>query len=251
MMMRMIPVLDALDADDDGVLSKSEIENATAALNKLDKNEDGQLAGEELRPDFPGRGGPGEGFGGGRGFGPPDGRGPGGRGPFAGRGGEDRLSADQVTRSLRAAVMKADTDGDGFLTGRELLGALRQGNDAEATQRDRPGPPRDGDRSGPPRGPGFGGRPDGDPRAFFGRMFQMRDQNQDGVLKGDEIPEQMAGRLEQIDSDGDGAVSREEMERMVGRMRAGGRGPGRGPRDAAEGGRRPGGDLPRRPEAEE
>jgi hypothetical protein len=82
-------------------------------------------------------------------------------------------------------------------------------------------------------------------------MFQMRDQNQDGVLKGDEIPEQMAGRLEQIDSDGDGAVSREEMERMVGRMRAGGRGPGRGPREAGEGSRRPGGDLPRRPEAEE
>lgn len=82
-------------------------------------------------------------------------------------------------------------------------------------------------------------------------MFEMRDQNRDGVLKGDEIPEQMAGRLEQIDSDGDGAVSREEMERAMARMRDGGRGPGRGPGAAGEGGRRPGGDLPRRPEADE
>ena len=39
-MMRMFPVMAALDADKDGKISKSEIENATAALKKLDKMSD-------------------------------------------------------------------------------------------------------------------------------------------------------------------------------------------------------------------
>ncbi len=43
-------VLRALDADNDGKLSKSEIEGATAALKKLDKNNDGELTREELQP---------------------------------------------------------------------------------------------------------------------------------------------------------------------------------------------------------
>jgi Ca2+-binding EF-hand superfamily protein len=79
-------------------------------------------------------------------------------------------------------------------------------------------------------------------------MFQERDANKDGKLSGDEIPEQMAGRIEQIDTDKDGSVSRSEMEAMMTRMRERG-GPGAG-RGGPEGGGRPGGDRPRRPEAE-
>ncbi len=62
-MMRIMPVLAALDADGDGKISKAEIDNATAALKKLDKNNDGDLTAEEMRPDFSqmrrGPGGPG------------------------------------------------------------------------------------------------------------------------------------------------------------------------------------------------
>ncbi len=170
-MMRLMPVLAALDADRDGKISKSEIENAANALKKLDKNNDGELTQEEIRPDFSAfgpRGGPPQG----RGGPPPEGRG------------------DARTR-----------------------------------------PGGEGDRA-----------------QFFTRMFEQRDENKDGKLSGDEIPEQMAGRLEQIDSDGDGSVSREELEAMARRMGQRGEGARRG-RPEGEGGR-PGGDRPRRPEAE-
>ncbi|WP_222435405.1 hypothetical protein [Allorhodopirellula solitaria] len=57
-MMSMLPVLSALDADKDGTISSDEIENASAALGELDKNDDGKLDRSELRPDFAGRSGP-------------------------------------------------------------------------------------------------------------------------------------------------------------------------------------------------
>ncbi|MCX6608815.1 MAG: EF-hand domain-containing protein [Acidobacteria bacterium] len=59
-MMRMDPVLAAIDADHDGTISAAELKNAVAALKPLDKDNDGQLSGEEIRPAFGGRG-PGRG----------------------------------------------------------------------------------------------------------------------------------------------------------------------------------------------
>ena len=69
------PVMTALDANQDGEISAAEVENAAAALKKLDRNSDGKLSQEELRPQFAGRGGPGgPGGPGGRGrMGPPEG----------------------------------------------------------------------------------------------------------------------------------------------------------------------------------
>ena len=56
-MMRMDPIFNALDTDHDGSLSGDEITNAAAALKALDKNQDGKLTEEEVRPNFgPGRG---------------------------------------------------------------------------------------------------------------------------------------------------------------------------------------------------
>ncbi len=61
------PLVQALDADRDGVISAKEIANAVAALKTLDKNHDGQLTPDEIHPprgaggppgDLPGRGGP-------------------------------------------------------------------------------------------------------------------------------------------------------------------------------------------------
>ena len=46
----MPPLVKALDADADGVISAEEIENASEALKTLDKNDDGQLTPDELRP---------------------------------------------------------------------------------------------------------------------------------------------------------------------------------------------------------
>src|ERR1051325_4096486 len=54
------PAFQALDSDHDGVISAGELKNAAAALKTLDKNGDGKLEEDEVRPQFGGRGGRGE-----------------------------------------------------------------------------------------------------------------------------------------------------------------------------------------------
>ena len=113
------PIISALDTNNDGVIDEKEIENATAALKKLDKNGDGKLTMDELRPNRQDMRGPGgQGGQGGRppgnfdgnrrgpdGVGGPDG-GPQGniqggqRGPD-GRGGPDRPPSDRTPGSNR------------------------------------------------------------------------------------------------------------------------------------------------------
>ena len=232
-MMRALPVLNTLDADNDGTLSSSEIAAASDALKKLDKNSDGKLSPEEMRPDFPARGGPVGRFGPG-GFGDRRGPGPFGRGDRPRDGGE-RLSADQLTQSLRAMVMRADTNRDGFISGDEMIAAFRsaaENREERGEAEDRRPPQREGD-SRPGRGPeeaqrgqpsrrGMGGPPDPE---FAARMFEMRDRDGDGKLQGEEIPEtiseRLSGRMEQVDTDGDGAISKQELEQMFARMREG------------------------------
>ena len=59
--MRPDAIFSALDTDSNGTVSASEIKAASAALAKLDKNADGKLTEDEVRPTFgPGRGGPRE-----------------------------------------------------------------------------------------------------------------------------------------------------------------------------------------------
>ncbi|HXT12286.1 MAG TPA: EF-hand domain-containing protein [Candidatus Angelobacter sp.] len=50
------PLMHALDANHDGVIDADEIANASAALKTLDKNGDGKLTQDELRPPRPPRG---------------------------------------------------------------------------------------------------------------------------------------------------------------------------------------------------
>ena len=49
----VMPLMGALDANSDGTIDATEISNASAALKKLDKNSDGKLTPEELRPARP------------------------------------------------------------------------------------------------------------------------------------------------------------------------------------------------------
>jgi hypothetical protein len=71
--------------------------------------------------------------------------------------------------------------------------------------------------------PGGGGASSGgsggsgfDPEA----MFAERDADKDGKLSGDEISERMADRVEEIDTDGDGSISKEEFMTAVENMRS-------------------------------
>lgn len=45
------PVIAAMDSDEDGTLSSTELENAPESLKVLDKDGDGELSPEELRPN--------------------------------------------------------------------------------------------------------------------------------------------------------------------------------------------------------
>ena len=47
------PIVAAMDTDHDGTISAEELANAPESLKKLDKNGDGQLTPEELRPVGP------------------------------------------------------------------------------------------------------------------------------------------------------------------------------------------------------
>jgi Ca2+-binding EF-hand superfamily protein len=247
-MMRMPnPLMEALDADKDGVLSAEEIEGAVAALKSLDKNEDGRLDGEEVRPrgmgmppgmrdGFPRGGFPGGGFPGGD---RPDGAAP----------------AEADAGAMVERMMQMDKDGDGKLSKEELPDRLQSmlargdrnedsvldKDEISAIARERSGGGRPGEPGGEGAGPGGPGGRGGD---FVGQMMNRMDADKDGKLTGDEIPEFLRGRLTEIDTNGDGGLDKAEMEAMASRMRerggAGGGGPG-GP-GGFRGGRR--GDRP-------
>ena len=51
-MIQNLPILIALDADGNGEISDTEIMDSAAALGKLDKNKEGKLTPDELRPSF-------------------------------------------------------------------------------------------------------------------------------------------------------------------------------------------------------
>jgi len=58
--MRMrIPLMAALDTNNDGTIDATEIEQSSKSLKTLDKNSDGKLTPEELRPPRPPGGQPG------------------------------------------------------------------------------------------------------------------------------------------------------------------------------------------------
>ena len=158
------PLVIALDADKDGVISAKEIENAVAALKILDKNNDGNLTRDELRSHFDGRGGPRgrRGFRGPRGF-----DGPGGR--FGGecfierilgfdQNKDGKVSQDELPERMQRILDRADTNKDGALDKDELKKMAerfrkRGGRRGRPGEGRRGGRPRDGDRRQRPKQP--------------------------------------------------------------------------------------------------
>ena len=161
------PVIATLDADSDGELSASEIEAASKALLKLDRNSDGKLTREELfpgAPDGPPRDRPGADR--------PDERRPGeGRGGLRGRpnpedfqarlkeadaNGDGKLTKDEAPPMLRERFDRIDANSDGVLDEteiRQMFQRLREGGDRPAGQGEgRRGRRPDADRpDAPPR----------------------------------------------------------------------------------------------------
>ena len=139
-MLQMHPLMKILDTDKDGTLSAGEIANASKALIQLDKNGDGIVSAEELRPDpsaMPG------------GL-----AGAGGNGPFGGAAmgklfesrdanKDGKLSGDEIPERMRERLSMVDKDGDGSISKSEFAAMAARMEDAGGK---RPG--KDGNTSG-------------------------------------------------------------------------------------------------------
>lgn len=139
-MLKAMPLMTALDADRDGSISASEIENAVAALKKLDHNADGVISPDELRPNLrdlaanrlPGGGRPAE-------KGAPT--------PmmltriFQERdaNGDGKLAGEEIPERMKAMLDRVDSNGDGAIDKAEMessraklgdkIGQKKRGND--------------------------------------------------------------------------------------------------------------------------
>jgi len=215
--MRISPVLRALDADRNGELSAAEIQNAAAALQKLDTNLDKQLNAEEfLEPQGDRRPLPGM-------------RGGADGGARSGdlvqtlmafdADGDGKLSKSELPERMQGLFARADSDKDGLLTQAEL-------EKATETQQSREGGMQPGGAErGRGREEGFRtsrGGPMRDP------LVSALDGDRDGILSAGEISNAPAA-LRSLDKNGDGRIAEDEIRPAFpqGGGRRGGVGEGR------------------------
>jgi len=107
------PLLAVFDADHDGVLSAAEIQNAAAALAKLDTNGDGKITPDEMRPPRP------EGNDAGP-QGPPPNRRPPPPVIAALDANQDGTISAEELKNAPESLKQLDTNGDGELSPEEL-----------------------------------------------------------------------------------------------------------------------------------
>jgi len=147
------PIVEALDANHDGVIDSNEIANASAALKALDKNGDGKLTSDEFRPPRPNgptgdqQGSPSANQPGGPGVGQPGGH---HRPPplpivQALDANHDGVIDASEIANAPAALKTLDKNGDGQLTRDEYLPPRPKGPPDGGDQQDgqRPPPPPD------------------------------------------------------------------------------------------------------------
>ena len=172
------PAFLALDADHDGVISATEIANAAAALKSLDKNGDGKLTQDEVRPAMGGRGGRG-----GRGDEPGDTPAPTAEEMVAmlmafDTNGDGQLTRDELPERMHGLFDRADTDKNVVLTADEIRVAAR----AAAS------PAGGGEGRGEGRGVGRGEGGRGEPSFMkMDPILAAIDTNGDGQLTADEV----------------------------------------------------------------
>jgi Ca2+-binding EF-hand superfamily protein len=201
------------------VITARELRRAAALLKPLDVDGDGNISLEEASPQR-GMGGPG---------------GPGGdQNAFLDRmmtqsdaNGDGKLTPDEIPPQMARMLEGADANNDGEIDREELGQAME--NMRNRFRGGQGGPGGQGGQGGPQGPGGFGGRAGGgDPQQMVQQMMTF-DQNGDGVLTPDEVPERAMGMLRGADADGNGSLDAAELARVAERMGGrGGRGFGRG-----------------------
>ncbi len=189
------PDFESLDKNSDGKITQDEAPaEAWDRMAQADTNEDGAVTKEELGAMMSQRGGP---------AGPGGPKGPGGRGNLFeknDKNGDGKISQDEAPAEAWARLSQADKDGDNAVT-REELGAMMR-------ERGGPGGPGGPDGGKGRRGPGGPGSPGVD----TAQMFQSLDKNADEKLTEDEVPPNVWKKMSEADTDGDGAVTKAELE---------------------------------------
>lgn len=194
--------------------SSAKSKEADSAKGPGDKKS-GRNPSEKRGPDSAaGPGGPGGGPGaagpgaGGPSTGGPNAGGPGGAGPGGGmpnlmdsdKNGDGKISKDEAPEFMQNFFDRVDTNADGFLDKAEI-----------EAMRNR-------------RGPSAGGKGGSGPGGGSRNLMQY-DKNGDGKVTKDEAPEQMQSFFDRMDTNGDGAIDRQEIEAMRARFGGAGGGP--------------------------
>lgn len=192
----VLPVQAALDANNDSAISRDEIVNAPVALRKLDKNGDGKLSEDEVRPNF-------------------ERREQGGASDNAAnivsnllefdKNKDGKLAKNEVPERLQGIFTRGDSNNDGFLT-KEELQKMAEAQIASSNE----GSGERGDREGRRGGPGGMMR--------FMPLLAALDANSDGVIAADEITNAPAA-LQTLDKNGDGKLTEDELRPRGGRGR--------------------------------
>ena len=141
-MLQMLPILKVLDTDQDGTLSASEIANASKALIQLDKDGDGIISVEEMRPDLSkmpfgiAGAGPGE-------NGQPNSAMMVKMFERSDANGDGNLTGDEIPERMRERLKMIDKDGDGSISKSEFAAMAARMEDGQGK---RPG--KDGNTGG-------------------------------------------------------------------------------------------------------
>lgn len=211
------PLFNALDANSDGTISTSEINNASAALQGLDQNNDGSLTPDELHP---GRSVGGRGQKQRR----PEGRPGGANRPVDkdlsqvtgtimafDKNADGKVGRDELPERMRAMITHHDANQDGHLDKQEL---------AQLTPPRQKGPRRNSRQTGEQNGQ----RPRFSRQGFDGSRIRT----------GPPAPEQFVQRALEFDADKNGMLGQDELHNMaqelarrgpLGQSRRGGFGP--------------------------
>ena len=221
---RMSPILNAVDINQDGTVSASEIAAAPGQLRKLDRNGDGKLTQDEAGLQM-GRGG-GRGQGGGRGRG----EGGGDEAPSAGPTADeltatlmafdanhnDKIEKSELPERMQGIFERGDANHDSVLT-RDEIAKLAQASAQPANAEGRGPDGRGEGRGGRGRGPGGPGE--------FDLAFSALDTNRDNEISADEVNNSVAS-LKTLDKNNDGQITEDEVMPNFGGRGGFGRGPG-------------------------